>query len=162
MSRIFIGTNPNTTTVADFIEFDETPVVANSSYSIETSFRTDKIDTSVNDPNPQNLGQFQNTGSAITEVTITGKIPFENAQNRRNIRNFGLVDDVTTALPFGIFGFVLDNYPEFNLIPSTNRGSRVQSIQLARPTDEPTRIGFVAVMRIFGDKGTRSNNFSWT
>ena len=162
MSRIFIGTNPNTTTVADFIEFDESPVTLNSNYSIDTSFSTSKLDTSIDDPNPENLGRFQDTGNSNTRVTITGKIPYENAQSRRNIRNFALVNDITTALPFGIFGFVLDNYPEFNVIPSTNRGARMLSVELARPTDQLTKVGFVAVMRVFGGKGTRSNNFSWT
>ncbi len=130
---------------------------------MSTTYKLSKIDTVINNPDPDSLGTYQDTGNQNVEITITGIITNareSSHQVRRNIRTFGLRPSITSALKFGAVGLRLDGYEEFNITPSATRGAVIQEIELANPVDEPTKIGFIARIRILGNKGT-SPNYSW-
>ena len=158
VNTIFYGTNPNTSSLADRVNFAESPVITQGFHLVETGFTIRMNDTRVRNINPNIVSTFQWTGLEGIDITVTGKIQVSRAANLRTgliaFRSMMFRPQVTEALPHGTIGLVLDRYgTAMNVTPSQHRGLVFTSFELAKPENEPEMTGFVAKLAFNGDIG---------
>ena len=60
-------------------------------------------------------------------------------------------DKTTTGFTQGRFGLRLDDFPYFNLVPTSTYGYVLNSIRFVRDPNKENRAGFVMTLRVGGD-----------
>lgn len=158
----------DTTNFADgeVILFNETPSVTAGGHVFTTEFN---IRQSIPE-NPKvdgNNNDTQDMGMDGIDVQVVGLIKDIDAtwnnssgvltspnNSIMKIMNWLNESKTTTGYTEGRFGLRLDDFPYFNMIPTSTYGYILQSMRFIRNPDEPKKIGFVMILRVGGDVKT--------
>jgi hypothetical protein len=136
----------------EVILFNETSVntagghVFNSEFSVRNSVAENtKVDG--------NNNEVQDMGLDGIEVTITGLFKDTDATNNdiKKLMAWINEDKTTTGFTQGRFGLRLDDFPYFNLVPTSTYGYVLNSIRFVRDPNKENRAGFVMTLRVGGD-----------
>ena len=134
------------------ILFNETSVntagghVFNSEFSVRNSVAENtKVDG--------NNNEVQDMGLDGVEVTITGLFKDTDATNNdvKKLMAWINEDKTTTGFTQDRFGLRLDDFPYFNLVPTSTYGYVLNSIRFIRDPNKENRAGFVMTLRVGGD-----------
>lgn len=144
MSRIYRGISS--------VDFNTSPVVDSAGYVRTTRYMVRHQAAGIDSPEPDSMGTIQDTGKAV-EITLTGQILNRSESVRRKLREIVLADSVSDSSPHGVIGFEIDEYPEWNVAPSADRGAVIMSAEFSLPENEPSKIEFVINLRVYGGRG---------
>lgn len=145
-------TNVSKWSGGEVILFNETSVntagghVFNSEFSVRNSVAENtKVDG--------NNNEVQDMGLDGVEVTITGLFKDTDATNNdvKKLMAWINEDKTTTGFTQGRFGLRLDDFPYFNLVPTSTYGYVLNSIRFIRDPNKENRAGFVMTLRVGGD-----------
>jgi len=136
----------------EVILFDEAPVVAkggnvfNSEYSIRNSVAENpKVDGNGND--------VQDMGLDGIDVVITGLIKDSDSSNTSMAKFMQFINEAKTTTGFteGRFGLRVDDFPYFNMVPTSTYGYIMNDIRFVRDPTKDNKTGFILNLRIGGN-----------
>ena len=142
----------STATSTNTVLFNEAPVVASggvifsSEYNIRNSVAENpKVDGNNND--------VQDMGLDGIDVQITGIIKDSDSSNATIAKLMSWVKEAKTATGFteGRLGLRVDDFPHFNMTPTSTYGFVLQSLKFVRDGENKNKAGFVLVVRVGGD-----------
>jgi len=142
----------------DVIEFNGGAVPDSKSHIINTHFQL--ISSISTNERPKVTGDLtQDLGFSQLDVIITGSFSTPSSHLGSGIIKKWLIEAKTnTAFPFGRFGLRLNDYPQFNLTPSEDRGYILYDSTLTRSA-EYQKVDFVFKLRFNGSIGV--SPYSW-
>ena len=134
------------------VEFNETPiqtagqVIQSSEFNIRDSIPE----------NPRVFGdgnELQDMGLDGIDIQITGLLRDSDSGNTPmdKLMTWFRQDKQATGYTRGRFGLRLDDFPHFNIVPTSTFGGAIQSIRFVRDPENKNNVNFVLVMRISGD-----------
>ena len=136
----------------EIILFNETPVVTKggnifqSEFSIRNSIAENpKVDGNGND--------VQDMGLDGIDVQITGLIKDSDSSNTSMAKFMQFINEAktTTGYTEGRFGLRIDDFPYFNMVPTSTYGYVLNNIVFIRDPDKDNRTGFVLNLRVGGN-----------
>jgi hypothetical protein len=142
----------STATSTNTVLFNEAPVVASggvifsSEYNIRNSVAENpKVDGNNND--------VQDMGLDGIDVQITGIIKDSDSSNATIAKLMAWVKETKTTTGFteGRLGLRVDDFPHFNMTPTSTYGFVLQSLKFVRDGETKNKAGFVLVVRVGGD-----------
>ena len=144
------------TAVSDKIEFDGDAVVPDAKSSI-TDIHPIYNAVKTENPNPgsQNSSSGQDTGNAPFTIKITGFID-KSSGSALGISSIFRVwmktaKVIKTHYPKGRFGFRSNEFPEFNVVPTTAGGYKFAHIELPYKCGIKAKVPFVLTLDFYGD-----------
>lgn len=144
----------DTTNFADgeIILFNETPVVSAGGHIFNSEFR---IRNSVAE-NPKvdgNGNDVQDMGLDGIDIQVTGMVKDSDANNTVVTKLMYWVneDKTTTGYTEGRFGLRIDDFPYFNMVPTSTYGLVLNDLTFVRDPNKDNKVGFVLTLRIGGD-----------
>lgn len=148
---------------ADKIEFDEGTVPDNTSHITQTEIEIISA-IAVNEKPKGNINEIQDTFVDSVSVIITGSI-----QNPKNVSTNNpfktvkkwLLDKKTVdgTFPKGRFGLRLNDFPHFDMKPTSSRAYILHNWRWIREGEWSGRVAFVAILRFNGDIGASPYNW---
>lgn len=144
---------------SDVIEFnggsspDSKSNITNTQFQLVTGISTNE--------RPKVSGDLtQDLGFSQLDVIITGSFASPSTHGGSQIIKKWLIGDkVNNSFPYGKFGLRLNDYPQFNLVPSASRGYILYDAVLTRNA-EYQKVDFVLKLRFNGEVGNEP--FTWT
>ena len=87
------------------------------------------------------------------DVQITGIIKDSDSSNATVSKLMSWVKEAKTATGFteGRLGLRVDDFPHFNMTPTSTYGFVLQSLKFVRDGETKNKAGFVLVVRVGGD-----------
>lgn len=148
------------TTSTDKLEFDEGAVIDINGNVMNTSF---VITTGIaRNERPGAIDKLQDTGVNGVTLTITGTIqdPSNSGNTTAHVFKTWLLEPKTvdTTFPKGRFGIRLNDFPAFNMTPTTTKGYMLESIDFRREGETKGKLSFVLVLRFNGEIGSPDGN----
>lgn len=133
------------------ILFNETPVTSAGGVIFNTEFN---IRNSVAE-NPQvdgNGNEVQDMGLDGIDVQITGLIKDSDASNASITELMKWVNaaKTTTGYTEGRFGLRLDDFPYFNMVPTSTYGYVLNDVRFVRDPEKSNKVGVVLTLRVGG------------
>ena len=106
--------------------------------------------------NPQvsgNGNEVQDMGLDGIDVTLTGMIKDVDATNSdvSKVMTWTKEDKTTTGYTKGRFGLRIDDFPYFNMVPTSTYGYVLNSVRWIRDPEKDNKIGFILVLRVGGN-----------
>ena len=147
---------------SDIILFNEQPIPSNGKQITQTEFEM-KVALALNEKPKQKGDEFQHMGFSTLRIFVTGSLkdPANNAAAA--LTKKWLIDDQTNStFPIARFGLRLDDFPAFNLTPTTGvtgRGYLLEDWRWVREGEWKGRASFVATLVFNGNVGT--SPFTW-
>lgn len=149
----------------DIIEFNTGSVVNSGGYIVNTRIQLNSI-VAVKE-NPGNaLDPLEDTGFSGCTVILTGSAEDPSGTGDTLAHRFKrwMLEDKTTitTFPKGRFGLRLNDFPAFNLTPTSARGYILESIEFGRNGETSGKVEFIATLRFNGDIGTLvGGEYNW-
>lgn len=142
--------------------FNETPVSGSGGHIFQSEFRirnsiaeNAKVDGNGND--------VQDMGLDGVDVQITGLIKDSDASNDNLTKLMAWINEAKTGTGYteGRFGLRVDDFPYFNLVPTTTYGYVLQDVTFIRDPNKDNKVGFVLTLRVGGNLRTwfDANNY---
>jgi|GEM_PF-2816327 len=170
-SCIWRATNDNAqhncpeSSVTDKIEFNAGTLPDNRGH-VRSTFAD--LDTSIaeNDKPFQPLNELQSTKLSRISFTVIGVIDNPSVNNiAKTFKIWEIEDNVNSVFTKGRFGLRIDDFPSFNLTPTslaggTPRGYLLGNVHLEKDVDL-NRLTFTCQLRFNGDKGTAGSGYDW-
>lgn len=126
---------------------DKTGAIVESNITMEVGF-------SDNPKASGALNEIQDTGLARIPLIITGRIRAPKTSDIPAIFKKWLIEDkANTTFTKGRFGLRLNDFPAFNLRPTSSRGYMIVNLEFAREGEYEGRLIFIATLRFNGDIG---------
>jgi len=154
--------NANETSATDKLEFNEG--VINTDGNIMNTGIVITVGIARNE-RPGAIDKLQDTGVSGVTLTVTGTIsdPEGDDSTAHTFKTWLLeAKTVATTFPKGRFGLRLNDFPSFNMSPSTTKGYMLESIDYRRDGETKGKLSFVLVLRFNGDIGTKSGGeYNW-
>lgn len=148
---------------ADKITFTEGSFVSNSGILMSTEFQIRRHIPAGENPSKGSLGTYQETGPARITGTITGIIDNAGTSThavRAKLRSFALRDQSDDDHPYGLVGFTLDRFSEWNCTPDKDGGFVIEDFMVKRGEDRPYPVYFSLMVRRLGAVGS-APGFDW-
>ena len=144
----------DTTNFADgeVILFNESPVVGKGGLIFQSEFNfrqsiaeNKKVDGTGN--------EIQDMGIGGVEVQITGMIKDSDSSNTpvTKLMTWSNEEKTGTGFTQGRFGLRIDDFPYFNLVPTSTYGYVLNDITFARDPNKDNKVGFILTLRVGGD-----------
>jgi len=136
----------------EVILFNESPVVAKGGLIFQSEFNfrqsiaeNKKVDGTGN--------EIQDMGIGGVEVQITGLIKDSDVTNTPVTKFMTWSNELKTGTGFtqGRFGLRIDDFPYFNLVPTSTYGYVLNDLTFARNPDKDNKVGFILTLRVGGD-----------
>lgn len=144
----------DTTNHADgeIILFNETPVVSKGGHVFNSEFR---IRNSVAE-NPRvdgNGNDVQDMGLDGIDVQITGLVKDSDASNDSISKFMQWINETKTTTGFtqGRFGLRIDDFPYFNMVPTSTYGYVLNDISFVREGERTNKVGVIFSLRVGGN-----------
>jgi len=117
----------------------------------------------VNEKPKAKLDELQDTGFASLTFTINGFIEDPSTPTHPlRVKGWMIDDKQTTSFPFGRFGMELDDFPHFNVRPTTTRGLFLVDWTWIRPAETRGKVEFIAILRFNAtNAGLNSPSYNW-
>ena len=137
----------------DVILFNETPVVTAGGHIFESRFsirnsvpENSKVDGDGND--------VQDMGLDGADVVITGlfKDVDSSHDSITKLLTWMRKDKTATDFEEGRFGLRLDDFPYFNMVPTSNYGYVISNPEFIRSGEEDNKAGFSLSLTVGGDR----------
>jgi len=137
----------------EIVLFNETPVVSagghifNSRFNLRNSVAENpKVDGDGND--------LQDMGIDGIDVTITGLIKDVDLANDSvtKLMTWFRKEKTGTGYTEGRFGLRLDDFPYFNMVPTSTYGYAMQNVEFVRDGEDINKVGFVMNLVAGGDR----------
>ena len=157
-STIFGAESSNGT---DVIEFNAGTKPDTKSYITNTQFQlTNSIST--NERPKIAVDLTQDLGFSQLDIVVSGSFSSPSVQLGSHVLKTWIIEQKTnTPFPYGRFGLRLEDYPTFNLTPTSDRGYILYDAALTRNA-EYQKIDFVLKLRFNGSVGTPSGGqYNW-
>jgi len=150
----------STATATNTVLFNPSPVLTSGQNIFQTEF-TIRNSTPENESVASNNNEVQDMGLDGVDVQITGHL--FKAKDRGAT---GVTEDIeklikwmrdaktTTGFTEGRFGLRLDDFPHFNVDPTSTFGYVLADLRFIREGDESDKAGFIATLRLSGDLDT--------
>ncbi len=139
------------------VDFNESPVVASGGHIFKTEVKLRKSTPEGESVN-SNQNIVQDMGFDGLAVQITGEIhDSENAASTGSVHKLTKwMFDVgsTTGFTKGRFGLRMDDFPMFDVVPTTTYGYFLNDVQFIRDPEETDKVGFIAVLILSNDSET--------
>lgn len=161
------GAEPTTEVgTEDIIQFNDDALVNNRGYIVNTGFQI-KAGIARNE-RPGAVDKRQDTGLSSVVITVTGSIqePANAGEGLDPAHTFKawMIEDktVVTTFPKGRFGLRLDDFPAFNMTPTTTKGYMLQDVQFTRDGETKGKLSFIATLVFNGAVGSpTSGEYLW-
>ena len=136
----------------EIILFNESPVIAKGGVIFQSEFNfrqsiaeNKKVDGTGN--------EIQDMGIGGVEVQITGQIKDSDVSNTpvTKLMTWSNEEKTGTGFTQGRFGLRIDDFPYFNLVPTSTYGYVLNDITFARNPDKDNKVGFIFTLRVGGD-----------
>lgn len=132
--------------------FDETPVVTTGGHIFQSEYRV--RNSIAENAKVNGVGNdVQDMGLDGIDVQITGLVKDSDASNDNLTKLMGWINEAktTTGYTEGRMGLRVDDFPYFNLVPTTTYGYVLQDVTFIRDPNKDNKTGFVLVLRVGGD-----------
>lgn len=141
-----------TATSGNTILFNETPVVSSGGVIFTTEFN---VRNSIAE-NPKVSGdgnEVQDMGLDGIDVQVTGMFKDSDASNTSitELMSWIKAAKTTTGYTQGRFGLRLDDFPYFNMVPTSTYGYVLGNVQFVRDPNKVNKVGIVLTLRVGGD-----------
>jgi hypothetical protein len=141
-----------TATSTNTILFNETPVVTSGGNIFATDFNIRRAigeNTNV-DGNGNELQDMRLSG---IEIQVTGIIKDADSGNAiiGKLMTWLKEDQDATGYEEGRFGLRLDDFPHFNMIPTSTYGIMIRNLRFARDPSKNNKAGFILTLAIGGN-----------
>lgn len=145
---------------SDIIEFNLGAAPDNTSNITQTELEMD-VGIGENEKAGGDINELQDTGLATITFTITGSIVSPSTSSAVSRLKIWLIEGKTvdTLFPKARFGLRLNDFPGFNLTPTTTRGYMISNFRFIRPREFRGKLDFVATLRFNGDVG--NTPYTW-
>lgn len=139
------------TPVAEVIYFNPSSVQTTGGYVFQTEFN---IRNSIpeNETVAGDNNEIQDMGLSGADVQLTGW--FDNADANTNatlLMTWMKEAKTATLFTTGRFGLELEDFGEFDCVPTATYGYMIGDIKLVRDGEDTDKIGFVITLRFSGD-----------
>lgn len=144
----------DTTNFADgeIILFNESPVVLKGGHVFTSDFNV--RNSIAENPKVDGTGnEVQDMGLAGVDITITGTVKDSDASNTVMDKFMTWTNEAKTTIGYtqGRFGLRIDDFPYFNMVPTSTYGIILNNISFVRNPNKDNKVGFVMVLRVGGD-----------
>ncbi len=158
-----IWRDSNTVPTSDILQFNNTPTLPDATGDINQTELTLKSAFSVNPKPKQKLNETQDTGFDSFVINISGFISDPVNSLIPNFTKLWMLDAKTsTSFPFGRFGFQLDDFPDFNVRPNSNRGCILTNWTWIRAGQTLGKAEFTAILRFNANStGLNASSYNW-
>ena len=144
----------DTTNFADgeIILFNESPVVLKGGHVFTSDFNV--RNSIAENPKVDGTGnEVQDMGLAGVDITITGTVKDSDVSNTVMDKFMTWTNEgkTTTGYTQGRFGLRIDDFPYFNMVPTSTYGILLNNVSFVRNPNKDNKVGFVMVLRVGGD-----------
>jgi len=154
--------NTSETNATDKLEFNEGVINTDGNIMQSSIVITAGI---ARNERPGAIDKLQDTGVNGVTITVTGTIsdPEGDDSTAHTLKTWMLeAKTVDTTFPKGRFGLRLNDFPSFNMSPSTTKGYMMESIDFRRDGLTKGKLSFIIVLKFNGDIGTKSGGeYNW-
>jgi len=156
---------PEADNSSDIIEFND--LTLNVPHGITQSQTTLTTAIGVNPKPKEKLDELQDTGFSSATVVITGSIRNPHLEypsiNQAHILKRWMIEDKTnSSFPYGKFGLRMDDFPVFDLTPTSTLGYIISDVIFVRDGEIKDKLNVVITLRLNGDVGSSTNGeYNW-
>lgn len=148
----------------ELIEFNEEPIEVDGAIIAQSDFNIVSA-IGINEKPKGNVNEIQDTFVDSITLILTGSVA--NPKNVDAINPFKTVKiwmldpkTVVSTFPKGRFGLRLDDFPHFNLNPTSTRAYILFDWRWIREGEWTGRVSFVATLKFNGDIGISPYNWA--
>jgi len=158
-----IWRDSNTVPITDIVEFNDNAALPDATGGVMQTQITLTSAIAINEKPKGKLDELQDTGFATLSFQITGTV--ENPTNSAIpalIKQWMIDDKTTDTYPFGRFGIELDDFPDYDIHPNSNRGAILADWSWVREGQTRGKAAFVATVRFNANlTGLNSPTYAW-
>lgn len=141
-----------TATSTNTILFNESPVVSTGGVIFTTDFNV-RNSVAENTKVDGNGNAIQDMGLDGIDIQITGLIKDSDSGNGSvtKLMSWIKAGKTTTGYTEGRFGLRLDDFPFFNMVPTSTYGLVINNVRFVRDPEKINKVGVVINLRVGGD-----------